>query len=155
MKKIFFLLLLILTLVFSSCTPGGSPLAFFEKDFRLTGTFFLHELSFLGECAITPSGDGSIRLLSPDSLQGITLYKEGDAVRFSLHGISVVTKDTRLFDFFALRGATLTSRRQEGETVFLEGETAKGSFSLSLLSDGTPTEILTEHGRFTVKEILP
>ena len=155
MKKIFFLFVLILPLLLSSCTERGAPLAFFEKDFRLVGTFSLPSLSCEGECAITPGGNGSIRLLSPPSLQGMTLYKEGEAVRFMLHGITVVTKDTRLFDFFALQGATLTAREKDGENVFLEGETAKGRFSLTLSPDGTPLCIETEQGRLAVQEILP
>ncbi len=155
MKKTFFLFVLTLTLLLSSCTTGDTSLAFFEKNFRLIGTFSFPELSMEGKCAITPSGDGSIHLLSPESLRGITLYKEGNTVRFTLHGIAVTSKDTRLFDFFALQGATLTSRRQDRETVFLEGETAGGSFSLFLAPDGTPQKIVTEDGSFTVKEILP
>lgn len=155
MKKTLIPFFLILPLLFCSCAPKGAPLAFFEKDFRLVGSFSLPALSLRAECALTKEGNGRITLLSPESLCGITLYKEGDEVRFTLQGISVTTKDTRLFDFFALRNATITERRVDRETVFLVAENENGRFEVTLSSDGSPQRIVTDGGELTVESILP
>ena len=154
MKKITLLFFLLLSLLLSACAPKSSPLAFFEKEFCLLARFSFPSLTAEGECRLSPSGNGSICFSSPDSLRGITLYKEGDRVGFTLQGISVTARDTRFFDFFALKGATVTARRQDRENVFLEAETAVGRFRVTLLANGAPTEIVTEDGRLTVLEIL-
>ncbi len=155
MKKTLILLALILPLLLFGCAPKGSPLAFFEKDFRLLATFSLPALSLRGECAVNGDGDGVITLLAPESLCGVTLYKEGNEVRFTLKGVSVTTKDTLLFDFFALKNATLTEKRKDGENVFLVGVGEKGRFELTLTAEGVPHRIVTDGGTLTVESVLP
>ena len=155
MKKTLLFPLLILSLFLSACAPKGSPLAFFEKDFRLLAAFSLPKLSLTGECSIRQNGDGSIRLLSPESLCGVTLYKRGNEVSFTLGGVSLTVEDTRLFDFFALQNATITARKEDRETVFLVGNGEKGSFEITLRTDGVPRHIVTAAGELTVQEILP
>ncbi len=155
MKKTPFLFLLILPLLLCACAPKGSPLAFFEKDFRLVGSFSLPSLSLRGECAVNKEGDGCITLLAPESLCGVTLYKKGSEVRFTLNGVSVTTKDTRLFDFFALKNATVAERKKDRETVFLVAVTEQGRFEVTLSADGTPQRIVTDGGALTVETVLP
>ena len=154
MKKTFFLLLILPLLLFG-CAPQESPLTFFEKDFRLVATFSLSSLTLRGECAITQTGESKITLLEPESLCGVTLYKEGDGVRFTLNGCSVSTKNSLLFDFFEASGARITERKKDGENVFLVAENQKGRFEITLSSDGSPQRIVTDGGVLTVESILP
>ncbi len=154
MKKTLFLLLILPLLLFG-CAPQKSPLAFFEKDFRLMATFSLSSLTLRGECAITQTGESKITLLEPESLCGVTLYKEGDGVRFTLNGSSVSTKSTLLFDFFEPNGARITERKKDGENVFLVAENEKGRYEITLSPDGAPRRIVTEGGTLTVEELLP
>ncbi len=155
MKKSFCLLMCLSLLLLGGCRPTDAPLAFFEREAHFTADFSFEELEASGDCRFFPDGSGSITLLSPPSLEGITLRRRGDTVTFSHRGVEVVIRDTRFFDFWSAGKATPTQRSEVGKETHLTVENEKGRFIIRLSADGCLLSIEGEAGTLTVTEILP